>query len=232
VSAGAELRVDTTDADVSVRAWDLNRIDARVMTTGWKVGPGEVQVRERQIGNHVDLDVRPPVRNWSIGSNKVRIELQVPRQTRTEVRSGDGQIHVEGIQGSTRLTTGDGAIETDLLDGALEARTGDGNIRARGRLDSLRLRTGDGSIQADILQGSKVTGMWRVESGDGRVRVRLAPDFAAQLDVRTGDGGISSDLPLTTTAVHTPSKLRGSLNNGSGIFSIRTRDGAIHIGSL
>ena len=232
ISATAELRVDTNDGAVTVRAWDMNRIDARVVTTGWKIGPGEVQVRDHQTGDRVELDVRLPVRSWNIGSRTVRIELQVPRQTRTEVRTGDGRIHVEGVKGQTRLSTGDGSIEADLLDGSLEARTGDGSIRARGRLDSLRLHTGDGSIQAEILQGSKIDTTWRIDTGDGGVRLRFAPDFAADLDVQTGDGGISADIPLTATSLRTSSKLRGKVNNGSRPFYIRTQDGAIHISSL
>ena len=232
ISAAAELRVDTNDGAVTIRAWDMNRIDARVVTTGWKLGPGEVQVREHQTGDRVDLDVHLPVRNWNIGSRTVRIELQVPRKTRAEVRTGDGRIHVEGIQGQTRLSTGDGSIEADLLDGSLEARTGDGSIRVRGRLDSLHLHTGDGGIQADILQGSKIDTTWRIETGDGGVKLRFAPDFAADLDVHTGDGGISADIPLTVTSVRSASKLRGKVNNGARPFYIRSSDGSIHISSL
>ncbi|HZT30801.1 MAG TPA: DUF4097 family beta strand repeat-containing protein [Bryobacteraceae bacterium] len=232
ISGAADLRVDTNDGAVTVRAWDLNRIEARVTTTGWKIGPGEVQVREHQTGDRVELDVHLPSRTWGAGSRTVRIELQVPRQTRSEIRTGDGRIRIEGVKGEAHLSTGDGAIEADTLDGTLEARTGDGGIRVRGRLDSLRLHTGDGSIQAEILAGSKIDTNWRVETGDGSVRLRLPSDFAADLDVHTGDGGISVDLPLTVSGVRNSSNLRGKLNNGTRPLYVRTNDGAIHIGRL
>ncbi len=232
VSATPELRVDTNDGAVTVRAWDINRMDARVVTTGWKIGPGEVQVREHQAGDRVELDVHLPNRNWNIGSHTVRIEVQVPRQTRTEVRTGDGQIRVDGIKGQTHLSTGDGSIEADALDGGLEARTGDGHMRVRGRLDSLHLHTGDGSIDAELLPGSRIDRTWRIETGDGSVRLRLPHDFAADLDVHTSDGGINVDLPLTVTGLHNNSNLRGKLNNGTQPFYIRTGDGSIRINKL
>jgi hypothetical protein len=100
----------------------------------------------------------------------------------------------------------------------------------RGRLDSLTLRSGDGSIDADLLPGSKIASSWRVESGDGGVIVRLPRDFAADLDLHTGDGSISVDFPLTTTAGgRSDHDLRARLNAGGAPFFIRTGDGSIRL---
>src|SRR6185369_4672360 len=99
------------------------------------------------------LSVRIPHRPFTYSSRGrwIRIEVQVPRQIRTDIRTGDGAINIEGVTGETRLHTGDGHIEALSMDGSLNAESGDGHVRVRGRLDQLTLHTGDGSIEADVL---------------------------------------------------------------------------------
>jgi len=119
-------------------------------------------VIDRQVGDRVEVEVRIPHRPFSVVlvRRAVRVELQVPRELRSDIRTGDGSISVEALHGETHLNTGDGRIEAESLDGTLEARTGDGRIRVRGRFDLLNLHTGDGSIDAEIASGSKMTSEW------------------------------------------------------------------------
>jgi DUF4097 and DUF4098 domain-containing protein YvlB len=161
------------------------------------------------------------------------VDVQAPRQIQSDIRTGDGSIEATGLQGETRLRTGDGNIGAESLNGSLEATTGDGNMHVRGRLDSLSLRSGDGNMDVEVLPGSKIASSWRVESGDGGVTIRLPRDFAADLDLHTGDGSISVDLPLTTTAGgRSEHDLRARLNAGGATFFIRTGDGSIRVGRL
>jgi hypothetical protein len=45
-----------------------------------------------------------------------------------------------------------------------------------------------------------MNGPWSIETADGHVTLRLARDFAANLEARSGDGHISVDLPSTSRA--------------------------------
>ena len=229
IAGRAELHVQTNDGSVNVRAWDRKEIEARVVADGWKITPSQVQVIDRQTGDRVELEVR--VHHsvvFSFGNRNIRVELQVPRDIASEIRTGDGRITVDGLHGETNLVTGDGRIEAQSLDGTLEARTGDGRVRVQGRFDALNVHTGDGSVEVEASQGSKMTSEWTVRTGDGHVTLRLPADFSAELDVRTGDGHIQSDLPVTSTGRlggdHT---LRGRLNAGGPPLTIRTNDGSI-----
>ena len=232
VSGQPQLRIETDDGNVTVRTWDQPKIAVRVTTSGWKIGPGEVEVGQSQAGNRVEITVRSHRRFslFSVGMHSIEVDVQAPRQIESDIRTGDGHIDVSGFQGETRLRTGDGHIEADSLGGSLEATTGDGHMRVRARLDSLILRTGDGGIDADVLPGSKIASSWRVESGDGSVTIRLPRDFSADLDLHTGDGSISVDFPLTTTAGgRSEHDLRARLNAGGATFYIRTGDGSIRL---
>jgi hypothetical protein len=61
----------------------------------------------------------------------------------------------------------------------------------------------------------------------------LPRDFAADLDVHTGDGNITVDFPLTTTAGgRSDHDVRARLNAGGTPFHIRTGDGSIRLARL
>ncbi|MGC9971104.1 MAG: DUF4097 family beta strand repeat-containing protein [Bryobacteraceae bacterium] len=226
------LRVDSNDASVEVRSGATGAIEVRVIAEGWKIGSDEVRVTDRQIANRVELEVRIPSGHWGSGHRSVRVEVTAPRETAAEIHTGDGRILVQGLHGDTRLVTGDGSITAEALDGSLDARTGDGRIVVRGRFDLLNLRTDDGSIEAEVQPGSKVAAGWRIQTGDGSVRLRLAPDLAADLDVHTGDGSISSELPVAVSGSRSESSLRGKLNGGGLPLTVRTGDGSIHLDRL
>lgn len=234
IAGHPDLRVDTNDGSVTIRTWDRKEIEARVTTSGWKIGSGEVTVTDHQTGDHVELEVRIPHRVFevSFGHRSVRVELQVPRDIRTDIHTGDGSITVDGLHGETRLSTGDGHIEAERLDGILDAQTGDGRLRVRGRFDQLNLHTGDGSIEAEIESGSRMSSEWRVRTGDGHVTLRLPANFSAELDVHTGDGHIDSDLPVTVSGLRRENELRGKLNAGGPPLVVRTNDGSIRLERL
>jgi hypothetical protein len=232
VSGNPEIRIETEDGSVTVRVWNEHKIAARVTTSGWKIGPGEVTVQESQTGDHVRIAVhqRHAPFNFSLGTRRIRIDLQVPRQIASDIRTGDGNINIEDVVGDTRLHTGDGRIEADSLGGSLRAESGDGHIRIRGRLEILMLHTGDGAIEADVLEGSTMSGPWSVVTGDGHVTLRLANDFAANLEARSGDGRISVDLPSTAAFSNRQRDyVRAAINGGGPTLSIRTGDGPVSV---
>lgn len=230
-----EILVVTDDASVTVRPWSENRIAARVTTSGWKIGPGEVVITDSQTGNRVEITVRVPHEMFHIfsGNRWIRVELQVPSRIAADIRTKDGAIVIDGVEGSTRLRTGDGRIEAESMKGSLEAETGDGHIKVSGRLDVLRLHTGDGAVEADLLPGSKLTAPCRVDTGDGSVVVRLPRDLGAELDARTGDGKITVDLPITAeTGNRREGSVRARINGGGPVLWIRTGDGSIRLSAL
>jgi DUF4097 and DUF4098 domain-containing protein YvlB len=225
-----ELRIDTNDASVEVRRGAASRIDIRVVSTGWTLhGRDSVRIVDRQVGDRVELEVKLPSLNWHIGSRSMRIEVTAPARLTADVRTGDGRIYVDGITGALRLNTGDGSIDADRVEGSLDATTGDGRIVARGRFDVVRVRTGDGSVDVEARTGSKVTAPWRLETGDGSIRLAAPSDLAADFDVHTGDGSISSDLKLAVSGVVKGHDLRGRMNGGGLPVTVRTGDGSIRL---
>jgi DUF4097 and DUF4098 domain-containing protein YvlB len=225
-----ELRVETGDGSVVVTGTPYNnKIEARVITNGWKIGPSDVRIDEHFDNNRLELTVHVPTVHFSIGNRSVRVELRVPQSIASTIHTGDGSINLEDLKGVTRLTTGDGSITAVGLDGTIEARTGDGSVKVRGRFDGVQVHTKDGSVNVQAAAGSKMGAAWQIETGDGSATLSVPADLAADLETHTGDGHISVNLPMTISDRRTDHEVRGRLNGGGASLIVRTGDGSINI---
>jgi DUF4097 and DUF4098 domain-containing protein YvlB len=226
-----DLRVETSDANIRVTTWDQNNIEAKVITTRYKIGEGGIRIDERQTGNMVEIEVHYPHHNFNIewGQHKVDIILQMPREGSVNLRTGDGKIEVASLRGEMDLHTGDGSVNLDGVDGKLRASTGDGHIQANGRFDALDLKTGDGHVDVRATNGSALASGWRFETGDGSVSLELPQDLAADVDLHTSDGHIDLDMPVTAEGKLRQNEIHGKINGGGSLLTIRTGDGSIHL---
>jgi len=231
VGGNPELRVNARDGSVELSSWDQKEIQVRVETTGWRIAPDQVRIMDRQNDNRVEIELLIPNHNWGFhfGNRSLRMYVKVPRESRLDINTGDGSIHGSDLRGELRFHTGDGSIDLDKLDGRLSADTGDGHVRVAGRFEALEVRTGDGSIRAEVEPGSKPKIGWSFHTGDGSVELRLPEDLSANLDARTGDGGIDVDFPITISGSVRRDEMRGKLNGGGPPLEIRTGDGHIRL---
>jgi hypothetical protein len=226
------LRVDANDADIRVSSWDRKETQALVITNGYKIAPGEVQVTDRQSGDQVVLEVHKPSHlHVSMGwhDKYVRVEVNVPRDANLDLHTGDGHVRVIEVRGDLKLSSGDGDVEVRSGDGPLKADTHDGNIRAEGRFDALDLHTGDGNIAAQAATGSKISSNWMLRTGDGNVELRIPSGFSADLTAHTGDGHVSVDFPVTVTGAVKENNINGKMNGGGPLLELRTGDGNIAV---
>jgi DUF4097 and DUF4098 domain-containing protein YvlB len=226
-----DLRVETSDANIRVTTWDQNTIEARVITERYKIGEDGIQIEEHQSGDSVEIEVRYPRHEFNIGwkNHRVDVIVQMPREGKVTLHTGDGSIDLAGFKGEMDLHSGDGSEELNSIDGKLRATTGDGHIRANGRFDELEVKTGDGHLDVRAAAGSSLSNNWRLETGDGNVSLEVPGDLAADLDLHTGDGHIDLDLPVTTDGKVRGGEIHGKINGGGSLITIKSGDGSIHL---
>jgi DUF4097 and DUF4098 domain-containing protein YvlB len=231
ISGRPDLRVETSDANIRVTTWDQNTIEAKIETSRYKIGEDGIRVEEHQTGDTVEIDVRYPHHGFNVewGSHRVDIIIQMPREGRVNLRTGDGKIDITGLKGEMDLHSGDGSVNLEGVDGKLHASTGDGHIAAQGRFDALELKTGDGHVDVRAGAGSSLAAGWRLETGDGNVSLEIPGELAADVDLHTSDGHIDLDMPVTTEGKIRENEVRGKLNGGGSLLTIRTGDGSIHL---
>jgi DUF4097 and DUF4098 domain-containing protein YvlB len=230
-SATPDVAVDTNDADIRVYASERKDVEAIVTTQGYKIGPNDLSVTDRQTGDRLDLKVHVP-HGISMGwhNRSVRIELNVPRQADLNLHTGDGNIRLQGVKGKLRLDTGDGEIEALDSSGPLKADTRDGNVRVDGVFSAMDVHTGDGNILVTVGAGSKMDSSWLLDTGDGNVDLRLPEGFSANLDAHTGDGRVRVDFPVTVEGGVRETSIRGKMNGGGQPLEMRSGDGNITVG--
>jgi DUF4097 and DUF4098 domain-containing protein YvlB len=229
LSGTPSLRVNAKDGAVELSSWEQKEIQVRVETTGWKISPDEVRIIDRQTGDQVDIELLIPRWSWGWHNRSIHMYVKVPRESRLDIHTGDGSIRGSDLHGEFRLHSGDGGIDLDGIEGKLNADTGDGHVRVSGRFEQLTVHTGDGNIRADVAKGSKPTSGWSFQTGDGKVELRLPEDLAADLDARTGDGGIDVDLPVLVSGAVRRNQMHGKINGGGPPLEIRTGDGSIRL---
>jgi len=247
VSNRAKVHVETNDGSVRITTGDTKEVEFHVEYTGLVIDK-TLHIESHQQGDDVEITARVVhMLPFSLGLTKLHIEVRMPKEGDLRVETGDGSIKasdlagsidlqsgdgaltVNSLRGDMRLHTGDGAIDGSDLDGKCDAMSGDGRIRLTERFDVLRAKSGDGSLDVGALHGSRLESSWNIGSGDGSVDVALPADLPADIDATTGDGHISSDIPITVEGVMSKSRLRGKMNGGGQTLTIHTGDGAIRL---
>src|ERR1700686_2352477 len=200
VTGKPELRIETSDANIRVTTWDQNTIEAKVITSRYNIGEGGIRVEEHQTGDSVEIDVHYPHHNFNIewGNHKVDVIIQMPREGRVNLHTGDGKIDLAGFKGEMDLHSGDGSENLEGVDGKLHATTGDGHISAHGRFDELELKTGDGHVEVRATAGSTLAAGWRLETGERNVPLKIPSELPADVSLHTSDGHSDIDMPIVT----------------------------------
>jgi len=212
-----DLKLKTFDGTLTVRSWDKNEVFVEIERRAPDQSAADaLVVNQTQDGNKITIEAVSPAERRVVNFNNghsVNFTITVPRRVALEASTGDGGINVDDLQGAVDLNSGDGRIIVSRLDGQLKAHTGDGTIRidqAAGKVDA---DSGDGSIE--------ITGRLddlAVRTGDGPVRIDASNGSAMKNDWRitTGDGRVALRLPSDFNAA----------------IDASTGDGTVHVDGI
>ena len=250
-----DLHLYTFDGAVEVRSWDRPEVLVEVEKRGQDPDAvSKIEIVTDRTGDRIQVEARHPGSGGvfiGIGrftSPSAKIIASVPRRTNVVVRSGDGALLIERVEGRLELRTDDGAItvvetsgellaesrdgriQLDEVTGRIEARTSDGSVRLSGTPATVRARSGDGSVVLRLRSGTKMAGDWMVATDDGSISIEVPEGFSAMIEADPGrDGRARSEVTLAETTGGTREQrvLRGRLGDGGFLFTLRTGDGNI-----
>jgi DUF4097 and DUF4098 domain-containing protein YvlB len=237
VSASPRVRIETFDGPVTVHAWDKNEVTYTAIKRAYDEREMKgVRVQAQGAGSEVTLrsefdksyahDYHEHAgRVTSYSSNaSTEFDVYVPRNATLFVSSGDGRLRVDGVNGETELHTGDGSIDVTGGRGRLRAQTGDGRIRVADFDGDAEATTGDGRITLD---GSFRT--LSAHTGDGTISLSVPDGSNATVETNAesvfNDGVAVAETPNTENRVR-----RWRIGGGGGqLYTLRTGDGQIII---
>jgi hypothetical protein len=194
VTGHAHVRVLTDDGAVRVSTGDIKQVEIRVEYTGYKLDR-DLQVSTSQNGDSVEVIAKTHGGNWfnfGVRHSSLRVEVHMPKDADLEVTTGDGSVEADSINGNLDVKTGDGHISVQGAKGNIRLHTGDGHIEGRALDGRADITTGDGHVNVEGRFDALT-----IRTGDGSVTARAGKGstVAAPWDIHTGDGSVDLDLP-------------------------------------
>jgi len=178
VSGTPRVQIDTFDGSINIQPSNEPTVRfSAVKRARDEQAMRGIRLRAEQSGDtiHIIAEFDKTQRREEYGTGAaVALDVWVPRNANVNVKSGDGRLRLNGIEGEIDLQTGDGSVDVTGSKGRLRVETGDGRVLVSGFDGDATVQTGDGRI-----------------SLDGRF---------TKLTARTGDGAISLALPTNANA--------------------------------
>lgn len=217
VSPGVRLEIENTNGAIEVSTHEAPTIAVvahRTARAVSEVGAREFLERTRlEASATADLVrlVTPRAQGFSKGQQlDVRYEVRVPASAAVALTTVNGTIALDGVQGPVALETVNGGIEAQAIGGLTKAETVNGSV-------TLGLRQ------------LPVTGA-RIETVNGSVTVSLPPTSTADVSVRTVNGGITVDgFAQVQDGERRRRHYEGKLNGGGPVLRIETVNGGVSV---
>lgn len=165
---------------------------------------------------------------------KISYELTVPATTILQnIRTSNGQISIEGINGSIKTTTSNGAIQLTEINGIIDAQTSNGPIVVENCPHISTLKTSNGSIKIQSQKMGSVAQETTITTSNGAI------DFTCnefnepnQFRLSTSNGAILVTLPEKPTNYQSNDHLMGkraTFTCGKATFIAQTNRGSLTI---
>jgi len=195
VNGPVELEVMSGSGNINVHAGGSGSVyvSARIHSnngTSWLFGSGNVEERIHKIeqnppvvqsGNTITIgkiEDRDLTRNISID-----YDVTVPAQTHSNLRSGSGDLTINGVQMPATGKTGSGNITVEHVGAEVHASSGSGDVRVNSVKGVLYCDTGSGNIHADDIAGDVTA-----NAGSGNIEVRQSAGGSVKAE--TGSGNV------------------------------------------
>jgi DUF4097 and DUF4098 domain-containing protein YvlB len=211
LSPGGTVSIEAFNGLIEVMGWEQNSVEvngtkyasSQSVLDSLKIDvtstPGSVHIRS----------VRPMDAHWHMG---VRFSIRVPHKTQLDrITTSNGQIRIEDVDGSVRVQTSNGAIRLSRVKGAVEARTSNGTIEAQDIDGNANMHTSNGSIRAELAHGS-----FEGHTSNGSINARLS-DPSPTWPVRAESS--NGHIDLRVDAKQMP-EIRASTSNSSIVLRL------------
>lgn len=236
---GDRLNVVLQDSDVEIVQGDDARARVQVFVSARSGGDDaddyfeDARFRANVTDNTLLVETRfPRHRHWGHWDYwghdrhvRMHVVVTIPNGTYARVRTRDGDIFIEKLEGDLRASTSDGDVIVGTVHGSvISLKTSDGDIRAEDlKADEVRIRSSDGDVRAKRIQGEIIV----LSTSDGDVVIGRAE--GETISMSTSDGDIRVQAVAKKVSARTSD---GNINvaiTGNTALNLRTSDGNVRI---
>jgi DUF4097 and DUF4098 domain-containing protein YvlB len=202
---GERLDLETFNGSVEIRAWDQNKVDI----SGTKYANtaalrDAIRIDANGGGSGVTVRaVRPSEHHGNMGAKFV---IRVPHDIALDrITTSNGSIRVDEINGPVHVHSSNGSINLSHIHGAVDADTSNSAIDISELTGNAVLRTNNGHIHAD-----HVNGIVEANSSNGGITVSFDAPPRNDVHAETSNSSIEISMPANS-----PARVRASTSNGS-----------------
>lgn len=143
--------------------------------------------------------------SWSVS-----YRLAVPTQSALDLRSTNGGISIQNVDGRIDFKTVNGGVKLTGLAGQVRGRTSNGGV--------------DVELDGTTWQGEGLD----VETHNGGLKLAIPEHYSAQLETGTVNGSLRIDFPVTVEG-RIDRQINVSLGSGGPRVRVRTSNGGVKI---
>ncbi len=208
---GGSFSLDNVNGSVQVEGWEREEVEVDAVKTARRglADAERVRIEVETSGGNVAVHTRYP--RGSGVEVAVDFRVRIPNGAAlVEVETVNGSVSVRGVEGGGALRSVNGDVEVVDSGGRYSAHTTNGDIR----MELHRLPAGP-PMEVGTVNGSVV--------------VALPAGANANLAVRSMNGDFQSEMPVKTTAGHSPRVFEGVLGDGGDPVTLSTVNGGIRV---
>ena len=210
LSSGGNFQLDNVNGSIQVEGWDKDEVEVSAVKSADTDSSDldQVQIDVESVPGQVAVHTLYPNAGSAV---VVEYHVHVPYRVLAAVKTVNGSVSVNGVQGGGDLSSVNGDVKVTDSAGRFNAKTTNGDL-------TLQLR--------DIANGAPMD----IETVNGSVVLGLPSNAGANLKVQNMNGNFSSELPMSAaTAPTNVGAFHARLGTGGGEISVRTVNGAIHL---
>jgi hypothetical protein len=226
---GGYLELSNSNGRVEIKSWDKNEVEIvafkRVQAVSKKQAEewmNKLKIEVLQTGDRIVIETITPTSfksgggfiDWLFGdgmhSFSVEFEIRVPKSIDMNISTTNGKIYCEQIKGRFRLHSTNGKITGREMEGLARCKTTNGSI----------------DFEFVAVQAEEEINFLTT---NGSIRIYLPENFSAQVNLKTTNGHIESDFPLTLQESWSKQHLFGTIGTGNSTLICNTTNGSIHL---
>lgn len=185
-----------------------------------------VEVTMHQSDNTIHVTARK-ASGAVFGNGGAAVVIAAPRSAKIELKSTNGYIVAEGMQGDIEAKTSNAKIAVFEGQGAIEADTSNAAIEIEATQAVVDARTSNARVR---FAGSLAPKNHKIRTSNGKIDMLLPPDSQFRFEAATSNGSIECEFPFDNESAKSRRKKSGTVgDNPQCSLSLATSNASIDI---
>ena len=189
LNPGATIQLESFNGSVEITGWDKDLVEI----DGTKYAASEMRMKDIKIDisdspNSLSIRTSHPMEHF--GNAGARFTLHVPKRVDlTNISTSNGPVRINTIEGSAHVHTSNGSIHASGLKGSLDAQTSNGTVDLSDVSGDTTVRTSNGSVKAEVRKGH-----FDAHTSNGSITARLLEADSHPVRLESSNGHIELTL--------------------------------------